>query len=355
MTEAGKQKLKTGLLLLLGAAAVWLFLAYVLKWVLPFVIALLIAGLLNPAIGALERRLRVRRGFAAFVCIFAALLLLGAAVGAVVWRVIFEIQELIRRMPELLTGFSRTLGTLGDKLMGVLERAPESVQRFLAQQLESAARSGSQWAMTLTERLLGWLSRTAGALPSVMLGVVTTVLATFFTAVSYERIRDFCKRQIPRSFHGHVSRLRAAALVTFGKWLKAQLLLMLITFCELAVAFCVLRVQYAVVLALVIALLDALPVLGTGMILVPWAAVKLLDGAYAFGAGLLVTYAVVVVVHNCVEPKLVSAQLGLDPLVTLASIYVGFRAAGVAGMILFPVGAVAVRQLHRAGYIRLWR
>ncbi|MBQ8975687.1 MAG: sporulation integral membrane protein YtvI [Oscillospiraceae bacterium] len=355
MGQREKRTIKKALIFLLVAAVICLFFIFALRWVLPFVIAFLIASAIDPSVRFITRRLHVKRGFACFVCIMAAIVVIGGITAAIVWRAVYELGELIRRMPELISVFSDEIGMLRDKLLGTFSAMPEQMRGFVYSQLENLTGSASKWAAELTQKLLGAMSKVASALPEYTLGVVTCVVGTFFISVRYEGIKAFIKRQIPDRYHAHASSLRSAAAVTFGKWLRAQTILVLITFCELAVAFCVLKVEYAIMLAMVIAVIDALPVLGTGIVLLPWAAISMLCGRFAFGTGLLITYAVIVVVRNCVEPKLVSAQLGLDPIVTLIAIYTGFKIAGVAGMILFPIGVLVIKQLNDGGYIKLWR
>ena len=130
---------------------------------------------------------------------------------------------------------------------------------------------------------------------------------------------------------------------------------MLITFGELAVGFLLLRVDLALLLAALVALVDALPVFGTGTVLLPWAVLALLGGETGLALGLLALYAAVSFVRSLLEPKLVGGKVGLPPLAALLAMYVGFRAFGVAGMILSPLAAILIKQLHDCGLIRLWR
>ena len=127
------------------------------------------------------------------------------------------------------------------------------------------------------------------------------------------------------------------------------------TFCQLLAGLLLIRQEYALLLAALIALIDALPVFGTGTVLVPWAAAVCLLGNVPKGIALLALFAVISVVRSVLEPKLVAAQAGLPPLASLAAMYVGFCAMGVAGMVLAPVLLLLVKQLHDGGYIRLWR
>jgi predicted PurR-regulated permease PerM len=137
--------------------------------------------------------------------------------------------------------------------------------------------------------------------------------------------------------------------------MRAQLLLMGICFLELLAAFLLLGVRSAPILALVTALVDALPVFGTGAVLLPWALYCLLLHETRRGLGLLVTWGLAELTRNAAQAKLLGDQIGLDPLASLLSVYIGWRVAGVGGMLLFPLGAMVLIRLNDRGVVRLWK
>ena len=140
-----------------------------------------------------------------------------------------------------------------------------------------------------------------------------------------------------------------------GKWLRAQCLLILITFCQLLLGLLLIRQPYALLLSAVIAFIDALPVFGTGTVLLPWAVLCCLEGNFPKGIALTALYLVIWLVRSVMEPKLMAQSAGLPPLPALAAMYVGFCAMGVGGMILGPVALLLVKQLHDGGYLHLWK
>jgi hypothetical protein len=140
---------------------------------------------------------------------------------------------------------------------------------------------------------------------------------------------------------------------TLGHWLKAQLIMGGITFGELLIAFILLKLDYAILLALASAVIDSLPVFGAGTVLLPWAAVELLTGNYPLGIGLVITYGAVTLIRQCIQAKLVGDQLGLHPEASLIAVYFGYRAMGVWGMILLPILFITVKQLNDRGVLSL--
>ena len=178
--------------------------------------------------------------------------------------------------------------------------------------------------------------------------------------------------EVARTFGRHISRytllvtkstvpvgtaaaIKASLLVTIGRWLRAQCVLIVITFFQLLVGLLLIRQPYALLLAVVIAFIDALPVFGTGTVLLPWAVLCCLEGNFPKGIALTALYLVIWLVRSIMEPKLMAKSAGLPPLPALMAMYVGFCAMGVAGMILGPILLLLVKQLHDGGYLHLWK
>ena len=164
-------------------------------------------------------------------------------------------------------------------------------------------------------------------------------------------IRD----RIPAKFRQGCSQLSSGLFSVMWGWLKAQLLLSAITFAQLSLFFYALKIDYALVLAFIVSVIDMLPVLGTGTVLLPWAAILLITGSTGRALGLLIAYLTATLVRNCLQPKLVSSQIGLNPAITIFSMYVGYCIFGITGMIFFPVLIIMVKQLNDWGYISLWK
>ena len=249
-----------------------------------------------------------------------------------------------------------------------LDELSDSIRQHGILQPLSVRRSGNGYELIAGERrlraaeLAGQVSsavlqgagRAMAALPRVLLACGTTVLAVFFTLSAYPAVRGFFRRQLGSRLE-RARGVKSSVFATLGKWLKAECILLAVTFCQLLAGLLLMRQEYALLLAALIALIDALPVLGTGTVLVPWAAVKCLLGAVPRGIALLALFAVISVVRSVLEPKLMAAQAGLPPLASLCAMYVGFCAMGVAGRGLARMARMLGKQLRDGGYIRLWR
>ena len=189
----------------------------------------------------------------------------------------------------------------------------------------------------------------------LLLFLVTAALGTYFFSASFPTVNAFLLAQLPESLRRRFEGLGADLRSGFGGLLRAQLLLMGLCFLELLAAFLLLGVRAAPILAGVTALVDALPVFGTGVVLLPWTLYCLLLGQTSRGLGLLLSWGLAELTRNAAQAKLLGDQIGLNPLTSLLSVYVGWRVAGVGGMLLFPLGAMALVRLNDRGVVRLWR
>lgn len=336
----------------LALAGLWLCVRFLLPWLLPFLLAWGLAALLEPAVGLLMRRLRLPRWGAAALCTAALAAALLGLLALALWRAWYELTRLVARLPVLLSG----LPALADELEGwayrFLVALPLPLQDAAREGLENLARQGAALPGRLSQALAEGAAGLAAALPSAALFLFTTLLAAYFTSAGRPSLRASLRRLMPGTWQERLGRVSGGLKTAFGGWLRAQGLLMLLTFGELALGFLLLRVEPALLLAGLTALVDALPVFGVGTVLLPWGAAALLLGDVRLGLGLLLLYGVVTLVRSLLEPRLVGKRVGLPPLAALACMYVGFRAFGVAGMVLAPLAGVLARQLWASGVLR---
>jgi sporulation integral membrane protein YtvI len=193
------------------------------------------------------------------------------------------------------------------------------------------------------------LSGFTGKVPSFLITVLFTVMLSFFISIHYEEASAFLAKNAPENVSRVFRDARVHLFDAVLKYLGAMLTMMAVTFCELLAGLTLLRLQNAVIVAAGIALLDALPVIGSGTALVPWAIVELLRGNIFFGVGLVLLWGVILFVKSTLEPKLVGDRLGLNPVVALTAIFVGYKLFGFAGMILMPITAHILITLYKNG------
>ena len=182
------------------------------------------------------------------------------------------------------------------------------------------------------------VSGIATGVPNLILSLLAMIFSTVFVVSDYENIADFAGRHIPANIKKILSKVRTYLTETLFVVIRSYLLIMLLTFTELSILFSLFGIEHPVVKATAIALFDIMPILGTGGIMIPWAVTSLVLGYTRLGIHLLLIYAIVTVIRNYVEPKIVGAQLSLHPIITLVSMFIGLRLFGFWGLFGLPVG-----------------
>ncbi len=310
---------------------------------LPFLLALFLAGCMQRPIAALERR-RVPRWLTAvgllLLCLAPLLLLLCywayALVGAA--------QSCLRLLLPLFNGENG----LEDWLYRWLTAMPPALREACSAALtELSARSDELLTGALSrlgEFSSGWLA----ALPGRLADAGLFLLFFLFCAIGYPELRSLLRAVLPAEWQVWVARIRREAVCRLGQWCGAELRLVGLICAELAIGLALLRVEGWPLLALTIALVDLIPLVGSGLLLLPWAAVQLLTGHTAQAAGLALLWACVWLTRTLLEPKMVGRQLQLPTAVSFLAAILGARLWGLKGLILFPVlAAVAVGLLGR--------
>ena len=344
-------------LLLYGGAAVggiWLAVRFLLPWAAPFLVAFALAAVFEPAVGAMVRH-GWRRSIASGTLSLAALGAVTFGLVQLTSRGMAAVTRFAKQAPQLMSGVGQGLERLKHSAQSYILSAPEPVSGYLETALEAMLETLYSLPGSLSQWVLDAAGRIAQNSPGILLFAVTAGIGTYFISAAFPKTLAFIQAQLPRSFLRRLEGLGTNLRSSFGGFIRAQLILMAMTFFELMTAFMLLKVRRAAALALITALVDALPVFGTGIVLVPWAIYSFLLGDVGRGAGLIISWAAVTLVRSCVQAKLLGDHIGLDPLVSLISIYVGWQVWGVWGMLLFPIVFVTVQQLNDKGVVRLWK
>ena len=339
-------------------AALLIFFNYLLFLFLPFFIAYFIAFMIQPAVRFLNGKLKLPRKLVTVLF----LLFLFAAVGLLLFfslrRIIYELDSLAqnfsvgdsaRRISDYVNGFFDWLA----RAQGFIDR--ETVERLRAVVNGEAENIIMQFGADIAANIPAFIASLAVAVPKILIFTIILIISTFYICIDYAAITKFIIIQVPPRARAVILDIKNRFLSAIYKYLRAYSIIILITFFELSVGFLILGVRYAVLLALLVALIDVLPVLGTGTVLVPWAIFSLAQRDYYLGFGLLILYATILIIRNIIEPKIVGGSIGLYPVVTLIALYVGYNLLGMAGMFLFPIIILIIKNLNDEGKIRLWK
>ena len=336
------------LTLLAGSVLLWLAVRFLLPLIRPFLLGLVLALAAEPMVRFLENRLRLSRQIAAGLGVSMAFCFLALLVTVLCAAAVRQLRSLAGILPGLEEAARTGLDLVQTNLLALTARAPRNLRPVLTEHLRLLFSDGSTLLGKITAWLLGLAGGILGRLPDSALGFGTGILSAFLISARLPKIRGWLLGKIPRDrLNILLARFRRLRRM-LRSWLTAQLKLMSVTYCIIAGGLTLLRIPRSLLWAFVIALVDALPVFGTGTVLIPWALVCFLQGNRVLALGIAGTYATAALTRSILEPKLLGQHLGLDPLAALAALYIGCRLWGIAGMIAAPMITVALLQLRRA-------
>lgn len=327
---------------------VWLSLKYLLPITLPFLLGGILAFSAEPLVRLLEKRLRFPRTAAAGIGVTVTLLLLSCVLFLLAALLVRELGILAGALPDLSETAMQGLTSVKNFLLELAQRAPEGIRTILTNTVTGLFSGSTAVVDEISRRLPALASAIFSHVPGSALTIGTGILSGFMLSARLPRLRDWLKK---RSVTAWLQQYRSALTGirrALGGWLKAQLKLSGMSFLIVAAGLLLLRIPYAPIWALLTALVDAIPVLGTGTVLLPWALICLIQGQQFQALGLLGIYVVVTLARSALEPRLVGKQLGIDPLMTLAALYIGYRIWGFGGMLLSPMLCVAAMEVTRA-------
>ena len=353
--ERGQLWLRLIIRLVLAAAAVVLVAKLgppLLSLFAPFVAALIVAALLNPAVRWLQRRLGWSRKLLSLLLVVVIFGVIGGCLGILTYAAANELVSLAQNWSGMLTQvegffdqmealFARAMDLLPLSVVGTVEDTVNAlIQRLQAVDptaLLSAAKAATDWAMRV---------------PEFLLALVVFVMASYFLTADYPYHRTRAVQHLDESLLRFLQQVKATALAAFGGYLRAELLLSVGVFFILLGGFVLTRQPYGLLLALGLAVLDFIPIVGAGTVMVPWAVVELITRNFSSAISLMVIWGIIALFRRAMEPKFVGDQTGLSPVLSLLSVYVGMKLGGVLGMILGPVLTLVLLNLAGMGMFR---
>lgn len=335
---------------------VFLCFKYVAKWVMPFILGFIIASMVKPSAVGLNKLTRINKK----VCTCIVLVFYYALIIFLVWtlgaKIVSSLKDLFTQLPSYYNdSIAPFFNEINKFIIDLTSRiSPDTLDQIYSM-FETVSEKVRDFIVQFSSGTVSYLANTTTKLPFYFISFVFTILSSIFISLDYDNIVSFIKKQLPNNAANFVGDTKKHLGKTLIKYLRAYVIILAITFIELSIGLSILKIENAIGLAALIAVADVLPVIGTGGVLIPWSIISLINQNYFHGIGLIVIYVVVLVVRNFTEPKIVGDQLGLNPLVTLIAIYIGYLWLGIFGMILLPVTVTILSGLHRSGKIKLWK
>ena len=353
--ERGRLWLRLVVRLLL-AAAVILLVVYagppLLSLFMPFVLVFGVAWMLNPLVRTLQKKLGISRKFWSLLVI---LLILGGVSGIVavfIWNIATELMSLANNYQVLILQFQEAGEALSAFLSNTFGLVPEEVLAFGEQLLTQLTAWLQEWLPALLSAAGVGAAVLVRETPSFLVAAVVFLMGSYFISADYPAIRYRISRIFPTGSRQFLGEVKEAASSAFGGYVRAQFFLSVVVFFILLVGFVIIGQPYNLLLAFLLAVMDFIPIIGAGTVMVPWAVIDLLTGEVRHAVELLVIWGIIALFRRVAEPKFVGDQTGLSPILSLISIYVGMRLAGVLGMILGPVACMVLLSVVRLGIFR---
>lgn len=370
--------------IILGIA--YLVLKYAFGLLFPFLIAFFVAAILQRPVNAIVKKTPLKRGIVSviLVLLIAALLaLLLIFTGA---QIVSEAQGLVQWFGERVASLPELLETIRVKLLSIVQKLPESLSNAATNGINELFHGARNTAVVGEEAVLeaesstsllgGLFSKinlsslskpvsgvwnTAKQIPSIAAATLISIIAACFMTVGYDEIVRFIKRQLSLQKRQALSAAKEIFFSSILKLLKSYAIIICITFAEMFLGLSLLKLigvytsGYIATVAIVVALIDIFPVLGTGTVLIPWAIISFITGNVGLGIGLIVLYAVITVIRQIVEPKLVASNLGLPPIVTIMCMYIGLQLFSVLGIFIMPLLVTMIKLLNDRGILHIWK
>lgn len=352
----------------------YLFMHYAFWITFPFLAAFAVAMLLQRPVNFITRKTPIKRGLASVIMVILLLLAFLGPISLIIAKIISEfmgffdyVKNILDNLPQFLEQFEISLADaiaflpdgIEKKIMDTFASISATLSGTGGQNLASPDLPSIDFSMLKAPLMGVW--NTAKQIPSALVSILIAIIACCFMTADFPRISGFIKRQISPEKIDVVRDSKRTVSSSLKKIVKAYLLIMLITFSEMFIGLNILKIigvyesSYIFVISFVTCVVDIVPVLGTGTVVLPWAVYSFIMGDIGMGIGLLIIYGVITVIRQIIEPKLVAMQLGLPPFITIIAMFFGLKLFGFVGLFLLPLAITMLKVLNDKGTIHLWK
>lgn len=313
---------------------------------MPFIIAFIISLLIEPAIRYLMKKMNLTRRMSSII-IF--LIVFSIIIGSVTWGIVSLISESTNLLQTLNLYIDRAYTQIQD-MIGKMNITKISISSNVYNLAQDTSRDIllkiSRW---LTEFLTKFIT-VITSIPTIAIYTVITILSLFFICTDRIYILDLMEHHMPSKWMQKIAIHIKEISKSLGGYLKAEATLILVSFLISVIGlyifkFVGMNVKYPLLMALAIAFVDALPILGAGTVMIPWAIISALNGELSLGIAIISLWIIMSVVRQILEPKIVSGKIGIHPIFTLIAMYTGFKVIGIVGMLVGPIVLIILKSI----------
>lgn len=328
------------------AAIIYVAFKFLAVYLFPFVIGLVITVIVQKPANFVSKHLKINKGICAMIFVILTYIAVVGLISLIIYLLYSVGARFVEKLPGILGEVTASVGDFGRSVDGFMSNMPVQMQSSFSGMLDSFVETITA---TLTEFVSGIATSIAFSTPEFIVVSIVTVVASCYIAKDIDKLKASVKGFVKQEHYDIASEVKHIIYDNVFKILKGYLIIMFITFCELCVGLLIIRVPSAILIAMLIAVVDILPILGCGTVLIPWGIISLIRGDILLGISILILYIVILVIRNIIEPKIIGDRVGIHPLITLTLIFIGLRLMGVIGMFILPILAIVIIELYKKG------
>ncbi len=360
-------------------ALYYVFIKYAFWMLFPFIVAFFVAMILQKPIRFITKKTPLGPKLVSTVLVLLVLVAIGTLITLVGYALVTEFIDFFNYIRERLSSGPELIERLRNWIDGALIHLPSSISNYLRNTIDgmtasilnlaeesdeaaaAAAKSSSSFDFSVLATPINGLLSTARRVPVLLVGTLVAIISCVFMTSGYSELTGLIKGSLSEEHEKTLVRTKHIIFDVLGKWVKSYSIILFITFCELSLGLSILKWAgiykggYIAVIAVCTALLDIFPVFGTGTVLIPWAVISLLTHKPLMFIGLIIIYVIIFVVRQIIEPKILSSNIDMNPVITLMSMYLGTQMFGVLGIFILPITVVIIKTLNDEGVLHLWQ
>jgi len=312
----------------------------------PFLIAFIISLIIEPLIRKVMKITNLTRKVSAIITL---IIVFAIIIGLLIWG----ITSLITEASNILENLNDNIGNVGTKVLDTINRLkldniklPEQINTIIQNGLNNLTKEGTN----IVQKILNNILNTVTHIPKLMIYIGITIIATYFVCTDKMYLLDQMEHHLPRNWVNKFGNKLRKVISSLSDYFKAEGILILISFGIILIGLLIfdligINVKYPLIMALLIGFVDALPILGSGTIMIPWAIISAFNGDIKLALSLIILYIIIIVIRQLIEPKIISNHIGIHPIFTLIAMYTGFKIIGVIGMFVGPIILIILKNI----------
>ena len=326
------------------AVIIYFSIKFLFVYLFPFIIGTVITILVQKPATLISKHTKIKKG----VCALGLVILIYIILIALISLIVFEVGTLIYNMAISDNKIISQISEYVDKLIVSVNNLFDNIPEFISNELSNVIKN---LLGTIAGIFTDFAKSIVSSTPMFLTSSLVTIIASCYIAKDYDGFKASILSVVSKKYKTILFSVKKLFRDNVVKVISGYFKILLITFSELCVGLALLRVENFLIYAAAIAVLDLLPIFGTGTILIPWGIYSILTGNYYFGIGVIIIYAIIIIIRNVIEPKIIGKQIGLHPLIALIAVFIGLKLFGFIGIFILPFSVMLIYKLYDEGIV----